>query len=228
MLTLENITVEFSNFQRSKNDDKKIFKALDGISFKLDRGDRLALIGKNGSGKSTLLKVMAGVLPPDEGRVIAEGKIFPALRPSPGLFMQASCFDNVKLQGLFYGFRGLALKKYIESVVEFAELGDFLFTPVELLSAGMRGRLHVATLSNVNPEILIMDEWIGVSDEKVLRKNDSLLKSLVSTSEVFVLASHRKRLVNDFCNKAAVFDSGKLMFLGDVGEALELKDGLDS
>ena len=234
-IQVDNVSVQFPIF-KEKTDasflqkmigigvDKSYFFALKDINFNLHKGDRLALLGKNGSGKSTLLKVLAGVLPPSNGQVNVTGKIFPALSPTPGVIRGATCSQNIILQGLAYGLHGQELEEYVKQVSEFSELGDFLNSKYNALSAGMRSRFAVSTMNQAKPQILFMDEWVGSSDAKVLEKNKGLLSSIVEGSDIFVLASHRKELVRDHCNKALVLKKGKVLHYGDIDEGLELSN----
>jgi len=200
------------------------FNALDNLNVRLHSGDRLALIGRNGAGKSTFLKMAAGILPPHQGEVKISGRVFPALTPAPGVISKATCAQNIILQGLSYGLSGDDLKAYIVKVSEFSALGDFLNSPYESLSAGMKSRFSISTLNYVKPEILLMDEWVGAADKTVLNKDIGLLESLVSSSEIFILASHRKEILENYCNRALVFKEGKVIFDGSVQDALHFPD----
>ena len=206
--------------------DMHEFDALRDISFELKGGDRLALLGKNGSGKSTLLKVLAGALPPSSGSVQVRGEVFPALTLVPGVVPRATCRQNIYLQGLGFGLKGQELSDYVAEVSKFSGLGDFLNSPYNTLSAGMKSRFAVSTLSYVKPELLFMDEWIGAADRVVLEKNEGLLSSLVKGSDIFVLASHRAEIVKNHCNKALVLDKGRMMFYGSVESAYKILNDL--
>lgn len=229
---LSNVSVAFPRFQTKANSTffskmigrgvvRKDFYALNDISLSFNEGDRVALLGDNGSGKSTLLKVLSGALPPSSGGVEIEGEVFPALTSAPNILYKATCEQNIILQGLSFGLSGAMLANYVECVGEFSELGDFLNSPYSSLSAGMKSRFAVSTLHTLKPELLFMDEWVGAADKKVLEKNNGLLSSMIKDCEIFVLASHRKELVRDFCNKAVVLKSGKVVFEGDVDTALK-------
>jgi len=205
---------------RSKT--KSSFDVLSDVSFELNDGDRVALIGKNGAGKSTLLQVIAGLLPPSQGKVVTNGQIFPFLTPTPGLLVNATCMQNIILQGLSYGFKGDDLRSYIDTVSAASDLGDFVNSPVSTLSAGMRSRFSISTLCGVEPELLFLDEWIGAADQKVLGQEKGLLASLVDQSKIFVIASHRSDVILSYCNKAIVLEEGKIVHFGDVEAGLKL------
>jgi len=234
-IKLENVTVRFPLYVSDKpssllrnvlgtSTKKSSFEALKSINLDIDIGERVALLGRNGSGKSTLLRLLAGMLPATEGDVTVIGEAFSALTPAPYVIPRATCIQNIILQGLAFGLKGDSLKTYIEEVKEFSELGDFLNSPYNALSTGMKGRFAVSTLKGVTPQLLFMDEWIGTSDKLVVKKNKGLLYKLVETSEIFVLASHRKQLVKDHCDRAIVLDSGSIVFDGDIVDGLSFSE----
>lgn len=234
---LDNISVKFPIYKSRKSTSmlrkmigrsgfREDFYALNDLSFEIRKGDKVGLLGKNGSGKSTLLRLMAGLLPPTSGRLHVVGRVFPALTAAPGLQTQATCLQNIILQGLAYGLKSEDLKKYVDEVSEFSGLGDFLNSPHSTLSAGMKGRFAVATLNYVQPQLLFMDEWIGAADSKVLQKNLGLLAQLVDSSDIFVMASHRRDIIEEHCDKAIVMDRGRLAFYGDVESAYGVLAGI--
>jgi len=205
---------------------KEHFHALKQVNLELEAGDRVALLGKNGSGKSTLLKVLAGLLPPNQGDINVQGKVFPALKPANMIVSSATCYQNIVLQGLFYGLKGDELRAYIEEVAKFSELGDFLNSSYGSLSAGMKSRFAISTMSYVKPEIIFMDEWIGAADKKVVQKNNGLLSSIVDSSDIFVLASHRKELVRQHCSRALVLNTGEIVFDGDLEDGFKALEAI--
>ena len=204
-----------------RNVNEKKFKALSSISLEFNEGDRVALLGKNGAGKTVLLKSLSGLLPPSEGVLQIDGSILPAIDMSAGLILSATCLQNIILRGLSFNLKGEDLKRYVHKVAEFTELGDFLNSPITSLSAGMRSRLVVSTFHAITPEILLMDEWIGVADKKIALKQHGLLETLVSETKIFVLASHREALIKAHCNRALVLDGGSIVFAGSVEDSLE-------
>lgn len=229
-VSLKNVSVKFTLNKSEKSSSmfskmlgrsagKVDFYALKDLSLDISKGDRVGLLGKNGSGKSTLLRLIAGLLPPSTGSLDVSGRVFPALTAAPGILPQATCLQNIILQGLSFGLKSNELANYVDAVSEFSELGNFLNSPHSALSAGMKGRFAVATLCYVQPQLLFMDEWIGAADKKVLEKNMGLLANLVEICDVFVMASHRRDIVENHCNKAVVLDAGRMVFYGEVGDA---------
>jgi len=203
------------------NRKKRFFRSLDNINLEFKTGDRVALLGKNGAGKSTLLKVLSGFLPCSSGSLDIVGSVHPALTPAPSILRTATCLQNIHLQGFYLGFKGEKLKEYVDAVCEFAQLGDFIYSPYDVLSAGMKSRFSVATMSFIKPEILLMDEWVGAADKLVLERQNGLLAKAISQCDIFVLASHRKDLVRYHCERGIVLQDGKVVFDGDVDDALK-------
>lgn len=231
-ISADNLSVSFTTFESEKKQGllgmmmgihgrKQNFQALKDVSLHFDEGDRVALLGKNGAGKTVLLKTLSGLLPPTEGNLQVSGDVLPAIDMSAGLVLPATCMQNIVLRGLSFGLRGKRLKNYVDTVAKFTELGDFLNSPVSSLSAGMRSRLVVSTFNAIHPEILLMDEWIGVADKKIAEKQNGLLENLVKQTKIFVLASHRESLIKAHCNRALVLDGGKIVFSGGVDDSLK-------
>lgn len=231
-LIVDNVSIEFSILAQNKPKSAGIlsylpsyskvpFRALSDITFTLKPGDRLAVIGKNGAGKTTLLRVLSEILPPTSGRIEVDGVLQSILTISTGLVMSATCSQNIKLKGLSYGLKGQELEAYMRDVRQTCRLDKFLFQPVKSLSSGMRSRLIVSMLGGLKPQILIMDEWINVGDNKQTgRKND--LARTVENTDIFVLATHQERLVRQHCNKCIVLDGGECVFFGDLDEGIAL------
>ncbi len=198
--------------------DRYTFRAIDEVSFKIQPGDKIGLIGKNGAGKSTLLKVLSGVLKPSSGDLITNGETFPLLDLSADIIGQASCLQNIRLTGMLRGLSGDKLNKYIDSVRDSADIERFLFSPVSTLSTGMKTRFLISLIGDIVPEILIMDEWIGTTDSSFTEQKESKFNRLISSAEIFILATHNRELVRKLCNKVMFIDDGKLVYFGDVDE----------
>jgi ABC-type polysaccharide/polyol phosphate transport system ATPase subunit len=224
-ITARNISLDFqlrkpSFFDLIKQSDLKgidsKFRAVNNVSFEIVAGDRVGIIGKNGAGKSTLLKLIAGVLNPSEGQLSLKGNVFPLLDLSADIVQQATCLQNIRLSGYLKGLKGQPLDQYIESVIESADVNPFLYSPVSALSTGMKTRFLVSLIGDVEPEILIMDEWIGTADKSFTNQKTSRLNGLVESSDIFILATHNRNLLRGFCNKIMLIDQGRLSFFGDV------------
>lgn len=199
------------------------FYALDHINLDIVAGTRLALLGPNGAGKSTLLKVLAGLLPPSSGSLSIDGDPFPALNPAVGIKPFATGLQNIALQGMYYGFKGETLESYVSEAKKIASLGDFINAPYQNLSSGMKSRLAIAMYSMVRPTILFMDEWIGTADKEATNSKTGLFNSLVSNTEIFVLASHNSKIIREHCNTGLVISAGAIEFMGDISDAIEVR-----
>ncbi|MEQ8403754.1 MAG: ABC transporter ATP-binding protein [Oceanicaulis sp.] len=202
-------------------------EALRDISFELKAGDRLGLIGRNGSGKSTLLRVLAGVYSPTKGEVRSQGRVAPLFSVGLGVKHEATGRRNIILRGLMSGLTWKQAAEKIDEVAEFSELGPFLDLPVRTYSTGMAMRLSFAMATAFSPEILLLDEWIGAGDETFQKKAAARMNSLVSNAGITVMASHRRRLIKDVCNKALWLDGGRQCMLGPVVETMRAMDAAE-
>ncbi|MBA4708156.1 ABC transporter ATP-binding protein [Aquitalea aquatica] len=195
------------------NHDSKItmVESLKGINLDIRKGDRVALIGHNGSGKTTLLRVMAGVYKPDIGHVDIQGKVTSLLDSQLGMDPEATGFENMRLRGLFLGLKPNQIEGKIDEIAEFSELGDFLNMPVRTYSSGMVLRLAFAISTCIQPEILLMDEWISVGDESFKHKAEKRLHEFVDNAGILIFASHDHELTNRVCNKKIHLEHGKII-----------------
>lgn len=210
----------------SRQKESKTYRAINDVSFSLERGDRVALIGNNGAGKSTLLKILAGVIEPTLGKVTVNGDIFPMLDLSSDLLLRASCLDNIKMRGLLMGLRKADLESYVSKVRANADIEPFLHSPVSTLSTGMRTKFIISMVGGYEPDVLLMDEWIGTTDRSFIEKKESVLNKLVQSSSVFVLATHNHKIIRKYCNKAILLEGGRVSQISDVESALaKLADG---
>lgn len=197
------------------------FSAVKDLNFVLQRGDRVGIIGRNGAGKSTLLKLLAGVLAPSRGQLEITGETFPLLDLSADIVQQATCLQNIRLRGLLMGLKGSELEAYINRVREMADIDRFLYSPVSTLSTGMKTRFLVSLIGDYEPEILIMDEWIGTTDSSFTDQNTSQMHRLVEHADIFVLATHNRALLKKYCNKVLLLEQGELVFVGDVADGFK-------
>jgi ABC-type polysaccharide/polyol phosphate transport system ATPase subunit len=198
-----------------------VVKALNGVSFTLRDGDRLGLVGSNGAGKSTLLKVLAGVYQPISGQVLVSGKITPFFDMLPGLDLEDTGYENIMTGGLLLGLSRDDVERRICDIEEFSELGEYLALPVRTYSAGMMARLGFAVATAVDPGILLVDEGIGVGDARFAERASHRMRDFIDRSRILVLASHSDTLVKSWCNKAALFDAGRMLLMGEVDDVLD-------
>ena len=195
--------------------------SLKNINLDLIAGDRLALIGQNGAGKSTMLKTLSGIYQPKSGSVTSQGRVSTLLNLSMGFIPHDTGLMNISRKLLFMGLGKQEIKDSIPGIVAFSELGEFINVPVNTYSSGMRMRLAFATATCIDPEILVMDEWISTGDRTFLNKVKDRLENYVEKSEIVVFASHSFSLLRDVCNKGAVLQKGRIKFLGTIEDALE-------
>lgn len=197
-------------------------RALDGINVQITEGERVGLIGVNGSGKTTLLKVLAGVLYPTGGSLNIEGKVNSIFDPALGMDPEASGYENITIRCMFLGLSKaeIAIKK--KEIADFSELGNALNRPIKTYSAGMSMRLAFSIATSVEPEILIMDEWLSAGDARFVNKALEKMKSLVLASRILVLASHSENVLTEWCNRVIWIDSGKIRADGDPSDTLKL------
>ncbi|MEK4197191.1 ABC transporter ATP-binding protein [Paenibacillus sp. FSL L8-0493] len=200
----------------------KEFKALNGISFKVEKGDALGILGKNGSGKSTLLKLITGVLSPSSGSIQVKGKISAILELGAGFNPEYSGKENVYLNGLMMGFSREEIDIKMNDIIEFADIGEFIEQPVKIYSSGMFARLAFAVSINVEPDILIVDEALAVGDVRFQTKCIDKMKELKSKGTTILFVSHATEQVKRFCNKAVWLKDGIVQASGESSEIADL------
>lgn len=198
------------------------FWALKDINFTLEKGDRLGILGLNGAGKSTLLKVIAGVLKPTTGTVEACGKIAPLLELGAGFDKQYTGAENIYLYGAVLGYSKKFVKERFDEIVDFSELRPFLNVPVKNYSSGMRSRLGFAIATQVQPEILILDEVLAVGDQKFHEKSEKKILEMMGEGVTVLFVSHAMDQVERICNKAILLEKGKIVAAGSVQEVKEI------
>lgn len=205
---------------RNEN-DRIVVKALDDVGFELRDGDRLALVGHNGAGKTTLLRTLAGIYEPTAGRIESEGTISSLLDISHTSDPDGTGYENIRVRGLMMGLRPRDLDKLIREVEAFTELGDYLAMPIRTYSSGMMMRLFFALATAVNPDILLMDEWLSAGDATFMEKAQQRLDDLIGRTKILVLASHSENLIREVCNCAILLDCGRLVLEDDVSAVFD-------
>ncbi len=192
------------------------FWALRDISFKVEKGDRLGVMGFNGAGKSTLLKVVAGVLKPTTGTVKVRGVIAPMLELGAGFDMNYTGKENIFLYGATMGYSRKFLEEKYDEIVEFSELGKFINTPMKNYSSGMKSRLGFSIATAVKPDILILDEVLSVGDANFKEKSEQRIMELMDDGVTVLFVSHSTERVKKICNKAIILTKGQLIASGDA------------
>ncbi|MFL0376191.1 ABC transporter ATP-binding protein [Paenibacillus amylolyticus] len=197
------------------------FSALNGITFSVEKGDALGILGKNGSGKSTLLKMITGVLSPTSGKIQANGKIAAILELGAGFNPEYTGRENIYLNGLMMGYSREEMDPRITAIIEFADIGTFIDQPVKLYSSGMFARLAFAVSINVDPDILIVDEALAVGDMRFQTKCIDKMKELKSKGTTILFVSHAAEQVKRFCNKAVWIKDGVIEVIGEASEVVD-------
>lgn len=239
VLKVENVSMKF-NLSKEKHDSLKEyfiamlrrelqyneFWALSDISFELERGDRLGILGFNGAGKSTLLKVIAGVFKPTIGTVEREGVLAPLIELGAGFDPQYTGMENIYLYGACLGYSHKFIDEKLDQIIEFSELKDFIDVPLKNYSSGMKARLGFAIATIVEPDMLILDEVLSVGDAKFKKKSENKLMSLLDKNVTVLFVSHNTEQVRKLCNKAIILEKGKMIASGDVEEVAAKYDAL--
>ncbi len=205
---------------QSKPERITYIDALKEISFELRDGDRLGLIGNNGAGKSTLLKVLAGIYHPSNGKIHLDGDISPLLGINVGMNPYSTGYENIQLKCLLHGFNSKKIKEVVREIEEFTELGHFLSMPIKTYSSGMNLRLAFGIATTMVPEILLIDEVVGVGDARFLEKAQARLNKLISDSKILVLSSHSNEIIKKFCNKILWLEKGHIVYFGEDIEGI--------
>ena len=200
----------------------KEFLALNGLTFDVEKGDAIGILGKNGSGKSTLLKMITGVLTPTSGTLEIKGKIAAILELGTGFNMEYTGVENIYLNGTMMGYTKEEMDEKVQGIIDFADIGDFINQPVKVYSSGMFARLAFAVASNVDPEISIVDEALAVGDTRFQMKCISKMKKLKEKGTTILFVSHATEQVKRFCNKAIWLKDGKIEAEGESSEIVDL------
>lgn len=206
-------------------DGAALIKALDGVSLTVAEGERIAVVGKNGSGKTTLLKLVAGIFEPTSGRIEVTGRRMAVFNMGIGTSPEATGHRNIIIRGLMAGFTIKEIEAKIPEIAEFSELGPYLDLPVRTYSQGMAMRLAFATTTAFEPDILILDEWLGAGDMAFQAKAAKRMKEFVGKAGVLWFASHNHRLLRTVCTKALWMDGGIARRFGDVEEVIAAFEG---
>lgn len=190
------------------------FTALDHISFDVQKGDILGFIGFNGAGKSTLLKILAGVLTPTTGSVKVNGSVAPLIEVGAGFDPELTARENIYLNGAILGFSKSFIEKKFDSIIEFAELQDFVNVPVKNFSSGMYARLGFSIATAVQPDILIVDEVLSVGDFRFQQKCEERIRKMIEDGVTILLVSHDISMIERLCNKVLWLDHGEIKDIG--------------
>jgi ABC-type polysaccharide/polyol phosphate transport system ATPase subunit len=215
----------FSKFLR-KGVSYHNLDAVKDLSLEVPRGQMLGLIGRNGSGKSTLLKIVAGVYRPTSGRVHVEGSIAPLIELGAGFHHELTGRENILLNGLLMGYSKEEMKEREQSIIDFAEIGDFIDAPIKQYSSGMHTRLAFAVATEVDPQVLILDEILAVGDAAFQEKCFARIQDFRKSGKTILFVSHSMDPVIQYCDRAILLEKGSIVADGDPAEVAEFYQNL--
>ena len=234
MITVKNVSMKFdlgiekdNTFKQTfiklltpKKEKKKkeYFYALSDVSFHIDKGEVIGLIGSNGAGKSTMLKVVSGVMKPTKGTVEVNGVISPMIELGAGFDSELTARENIYLNGAVMGYSKQFLDEKFDEIVEFSELKDFLDVPVKNFSSGMTAKLAFSIATIVNPEILIVDEILSVGDIKFQEKSKNKMLNMIKGGTTVLYVSHSLKSIEELCDRVIWLEHGKIIEIGETKE----------
>lgn len=196
----------------------KEFWALNDVSFHVDKGTLLGIIGSNGSGKSTILKVLAGIMPPTKGSVHLSGSIAPLLELGAGFDSDLTVKENVFLRGAMLGYTREFVEEEYEKIIEFSELREFEDVAFKKLSSGMKSKLAFSLASRVNPDILVLDEVLAVGDIAFRKKSENRIREMMSGGTTTILVSHSMQQIREMCTQVLWLEKGQMRGIGNTAE----------
>lgn len=229
IIVFENVTKVYTLYRNSReqfcalfHDSKKFkrHKALDGISFSINQGESVAIIGRNGAGKSTVLKMITGVAFPTSGEVYVKGRVSALLELTAGFSADMTGRENIRFKCYVLGLKDSEINEIEKKAIEFADLGEYIDQPVRTYSSGMKVRLGFAININTNPDILVIDEALSVGDSAFKKKCKAKINELIKRNITVLYVSHNKD-IQDFCERCIYLQKGKVIFDGTMAETLE-------
>lgn len=238
IVSVKNISLKFKMEQNRANSLKEFcvrwlkrdlksedFWALTDVSFDVEKGDVIGIIGHNGAGKSTLLKVISGIMKPTKGTIEAHGNIVPMLELGSGFDMELSGRENIYLNGAILGYSEEFLNEKYDEIVAFSELGNFIEVPLRTYSSGMLARLAFSVACIVEPEILIVDEILSVGDADFQEKSRARMMELMTGGTTVFFVSHSLKQIREMCNKVVWLEHGKIQAIGKTEEICNMYEG---
>lgn len=236
MITIENVTMKFNLgiekefsikeafiafFDKKRRTKKSLFTAVNDVSFNVQPGEVVGLIGANGAGKSTLLKIVSGVMKPTSGKVVVNGNVAPMIELGAGFDAELTARENIYLNGAVLGYSKKFIDEKFEEIVEFSEIRDFLEAPVKTFSSGMTAKLAFSIATIIDPEILIVDEILSVGDIKFREKSQNKMMSMIKGGTTVLYVSHSLGSIRELCDKVAWLEHGNLKMFGDADEVCD-------
>ena len=213
------------NLLHGKRSRAEEFQAVKNVSFKVEKGETLGLIGKNGSGKSTMLRAIAGIFSPNSGTINLHGHSVSLLSIGVGFQKELSGRDNILLSGMLLGFSEAQIREHMDEIIQFSELGKFIDAPVRTYSSGMHSKLAFSITAVLETDIILIDEVLSVGDSRFKKKSYAKMKKLISdTNRTVVIVSHDMKTIRDLCSKVLWINDGEMVQYGDTETVLEAYD----
>ena len=231
IITFQNVSKTYILYKNDQARFKALFfkprnpktnKALNNVSFSIDRGESVGIVGDNGAGKSTLLKMITGVAFPDEGEITVNGKVAALLELTAGFSLEMTGRENIYLKGYILGLEDEYIKESEENIISFAELGDYIDQPVRTYSSGMKMRLGFAINVNIEPDVLVVDEALAVGDASFKRKCKDKIKDIIAAGTTVLYVSHNADSVKEICPRAIYLRKGSVIYDGDTADTLKV------
>jgi lipopolysaccharide transport system ATP-binding protein len=204
-----------------KYDGSVIVRGLQDIDIKIEAGERVGLIGHNGAGKTTLLRVLSGIYAPTEGEAIINGECVSLINISLGIDPEATGRENIKLRSAMIGYTPKQTRDKVDEIIDFSGLGSFIDMPFRTYSSGMQLRLAFAVSTSIRPQILVLDEWLSTGDEEFRHRAEKRMKEVVDSTDILILASHSRQLLEENCNRVLWLEHGKVKMDGSPREVAD-------
>ena len=231
IIEFKNVTKIYKLFKNGKKRFVSLFfknikvkekRAVDNVSFKINKGEAVAIFGKNGAGKSTILKMITGVTFPTEGNVTVNGRVSALLELTSGFDQEFTGRENIYLKGQILGLKNKEIQELEQTIIDFAELEEYIDQPVRTYSSGMKARLGFSINVNIKPEILIVDEALSVGDESFKKKCIKKIKEIILQENVTLLfVTHSTSVAKEFCSRGIVMKQGKIIYDGEIKNAID-------
>lgn len=204
-----------------KTSKLEVFEAVKGVSFEVEEGKILGIIGKNGSGKSTMLRSLAGIFSPDKGKIDLHGNTISLLSIGVGFQPNLTGYENIFLSGMLLGFREQQIKDKLDEIITFSELGDFIYKPVKTYSSGMYSKLAFSITAILETDIILIDEVLSVGDIQFKAKSYNKMKELISDDKrTVIIVSHNNSTLQELCDEVLWLHEGKIKMYGEPEEVL--------
>lgn len=231
IITFKNVSKTYILYKNDQARFKALFikpknpktnRALNNVSFQINRGESVGIVGDNGAGKSTLLKMITGVAFPDEGEIIVDGKVAALLELTAGFSLEMTGRENIYLKGYILGLEDDYIKEIEENIIDFAQLGDYIDQPVRTYSSGMKMRLGFAINVNIEPDVLVVDEALAVGDASFKKKCKNKIKEIIEAGTTVLYVSHSADSVREICPRSIYLRKGTVIFDGPTDETLQV------